>query len=167
MSQTAKTHDEAAMSIDFELDGQPVSAAPGETIWQVAKRAGTDIPHLCYADEPGYRADGNCRACMVEIDGEGALAASCIREPTPGMKVSSASSRAASARKMVFEMLLADQPAREVAHEHDSSFWHWSDHLDLGQSRMPARAAVGTFPSTTPSWMSASFLNRTILTDLS
>ena len=60
--------------IEFELDGKTVSATAGETIWQVAKRVGTDIPHLCYADEPGYRADGNCRACMVEIEGEGASA---------------------------------------------------------------------------------------------
>ena len=50
-------------------------AREGETIWQVAKRQGTDIPHLCYAPEPGYRPDGNCRACMVEIEGERVLAA--------------------------------------------------------------------------------------------
>ena len=61
--------------------------AQGETIWQVAKRHGTDIPHLCYAPEPGYRPDGNCRACMVEIEGERVLAASCIRTPPAGMKV--------------------------------------------------------------------------------
>ena len=51
------------------LDGETVVAAPGETIWQVATRLGTEIPHLCYADEPGYRSDGNCRACMVEVEG--------------------------------------------------------------------------------------------------
>ena len=45
------------------------------------------LPHLCYSDNPGYRADGNCRACMVSIDGERVLAASCIRKPTDGMKV--------------------------------------------------------------------------------
>ncbi len=128
--------------IEFELDGKTVSATAGETIWQVAKRVGTDIPHLCYADEPGYRADGNCRACMVEIEGEGALAASCIRKPTPGMKVSSVAERAENSRKMVFEMLMADQPARDVAHEQDSKFWQWSDQLGLDASRLPARAAI-------------------------
>jgi len=128
--------------IEFELDGKTVSATAGETIWQVAKRVGTDIPHLCYADEPGYRADGNCRACMVEIEGEGALAASCIRKPTPGMKVSSVAERAENSRKMVFEMLMADQPARDVAHEQNSKFWQWSDRLGLDASRLPARAAI-------------------------
>ncbi len=61
-------------AIDFTLNGAPVEAAPGETIWQVADRLGIEIPYLCYAPEPGYRADGNCRACMVEIEGERTLA---------------------------------------------------------------------------------------------
>ena len=53
--------------IQFELDGKHVEAIAGETIWQVAKRQGTEIPHLCYTPEPDYRPDGNCRACMVEL----------------------------------------------------------------------------------------------------
>ena len=100
--------------IQFELDGKMVEAQPGESIWQVAKREGTEIPHLCYSPEPDYRADGNCRACMVEIEGERVLAASCKRMPNVGMKVKSASARAVSARKMVMELLVADQPARRV-----------------------------------------------------
>jgi formate dehydrogenase major subunit len=54
-------------TIPFTLDGKAVEAAEGETIWQVAKREGTRIPHLCHLDKVGYRPDGNCRACMVEI----------------------------------------------------------------------------------------------------
>ena len=103
-------------AITFTLDGREVEARPGETIWQVARRQGTDIPHLCWLPEPGYRADGNCRACMVEIEGERVLAASCIRKPAAGMKVVTASDRARTARRMVMELLLADQPEREVAH---------------------------------------------------
>jgi formate dehydrogenase major subunit len=95
----------------FSLDGIAVEAEIGETIWQVAQRLGTTIPHLCYQPEPGYRADGNCRACMVEIDGERVLAASCLREPVDGMVVRSASARAVAAREMVLELLLADMPA--------------------------------------------------------
>ena len=123
----------------FSLDGTEVSAAPGETIWQVAQRAGTKIPHLCYADEPDYRADGNCRACMVEIEGERVLAASCIREPTTGMKVVTDSTRADSARKMVMELLIADQPARVDAHDPNSKLWHWADYMGLDSSRFPSR----------------------------
>ncbi|OYD80349.1 formate dehydrogenase subunit alpha [Azospirillum brasilense] len=123
----------------FHLDDELVEAHAGETIWQVANRLGTEIPHLCYADEPGYRADGNCRACMVEIDGERAMSASCVRHPTPGMRVRSASENAKFARKMVIEMLVADQPKREEAHDPDSKFWRWADRLEISDSRFPSR----------------------------
>ena len=103
--------------IQFELDGKQVEAINGETIWQVAKRQGREIPHLCYSPEPDYRPDGNCRACMVEIEGERVLAASCKRTPSVGMKVKSASARAVAAQKMVMELLVADQPARETSHD--------------------------------------------------
>src|SRR3970040_2238875 len=115
--------------VKFTLDGREVSAPPDETIWQVAQRLGTAIPHLCYAPEPGYRPDGNCRACMVEIEGERVLAASCIRTPRAGIKVSTGSARAASARHAVFELLVADQPARPHAHDADSKFWQWADRV--------------------------------------
>ncbi len=125
-------------AVSFNLNGQEVEAAPGETIWQVAKRLGVEIPHLCYAPEPGYRPDGNCRACMVEIEGERVLAASCIRMPSAGMKVSSASERAKKSREMVFELLVADQPAREQAHDPQSKFWNWADAVGVEDSRFPA-----------------------------
>ncbi len=127
--------------ITFTLDGREVEAEAGETIWQVARRLGIEIPHLCYSPEPGYRADGNCRACMVEIEGERVLAASCIRKPAPGMKVRTASDRAATARRMVFELLLSDQPPRARAHERDSAFWRWADRVGVAESRFPRREA--------------------------
>src|SRR5438067_13577044 len=114
-------------TITFTLDGEEVQAREGETIWQVAKHQGIDIPHLCYAPEPGYRPDGNCRACMVELEGERVLAASCIRKPAPGMKVKTGSERAKASRKMVFELLIADQPERATSHDPQSKFWAWAD----------------------------------------
>ena len=133
--------------ITFTLNGEEVSAGPDETIWQVAQRQGVEIPHLCYAPEPGYRADGNCRACMVEIEGERVLAASCIRKPSEGMVVKSASERAKKARDLVFELLVADQPKKEVAHDPESKFWNWADTLGVESSRFPAREVVAADPS--------------------
>jgi formate dehydrogenase major subunit len=124
--------------IKFELDGQQVEARVGETIWQVAKRQGREIPHLCYSPAPDYRPDGNCRACMVEVEGERVLAASCKRTPSVGMKVKSASDRAIAAQKMVMELLVADQPARETSHDPDSKFWHWAEKIEVTESRFPA-----------------------------
>lgn len=125
--------------IRFHLDGKAVVAAPGETIWQVAKREGTEIPHLCYTPQPGFRADGNCRACMVEIEGERVLAPSCKRMPTEDMNVISASERARKARALVMELLVTDQPKRAEAHDGDSKFWHWAEALNVTESRFPSR----------------------------
>ncbi|MGE3933128.1 MAG: formate dehydrogenase subunit alpha [Rhodospirillaceae bacterium] len=133
--------------IEFELDGRKVVAMPGETIWQVARRNAIDIPHLCYSPEPGYRPDGNCRACMVQIKGERVLAASCIRQPTAGMVVDTASERASSARRMVFELLVADQPPRAEAHDADSKFWRWADAVGVAQSRFAPKHAPEPDPS--------------------
>src|ERR1700735_4422176 len=124
--------------IKYELHGQQVEARVGETIWQVAKRQGRDIPHLCYSPAPDYRPDGNCRACMVEVEGERVLAASCKRTPSVGMKVKSASDRAIAAQKMVMERWVADQPARGTSHDPDSKFWHWAEKIEVTESRFPA-----------------------------
>ena len=113
------------------LDGREVEAEPGETIWQVAQRNGTKIPHLCWHPAPGYRADGNCRACMVEVEGERVLAASCQRKATAGMQVKTDSERAKKSRRMVFELLLADQPARQESHDPASKFWGWVDAMNI------------------------------------
>jgi len=127
-------------TISFEMDGREVEAQPGETISDVALREDVQIPFLCRLHEPGYRADGNCRVCMVEIEGERTLAASCIRQPTQGMKVKTASNRAKKAREAVFELLIADQPKPESAHDPKSRFWDWVDRLGIQPvSRFPAR----------------------------
>ncbi len=126
----------------FTIDGKVVGARPGETIWQVAQREGIDIPHLCWLPEPGYRADGNCRACMVEVEGERTLAASCIRKPTPDMVVKTATDRAVKARRMVMELLLADQPPREDSPDRISKFWQWAEAQGIETSRFPAHGIL-------------------------
>ena len=121
----------------FILDGRAVQATAGETIWQVAQREGIAIPHLCLRPQPGYRPDGNCRACMVEIEDERVLAPSCQRMPREGMVVHSASERAVSARRVVMELLLADQPARAASPDPQSALWHWADAMGMTGSRFP------------------------------
>ena len=127
--------------ITFTLDGETVSAAPGTTIWEVANGRGLVIPHLCHKPAPGYRPDGNCRACMVEIEGERALAASCVRKPSEGMVVTTSSARAKHARKMVIEMLVADQPERPVSHDRSSRLWDTAEAAGVTESRLPTLEA--------------------------
>ena len=124
-------------TVSFVLDGSKVTALEGESIWQVAKRLGTSIPHLCYSEQKGYRSDGNCRACMVEVEGERTLAASCVRAPAEGMVVNTATARAQKSRKLVFELLAADQPSREAHPDPESSFWKWTDMVGAETGRMP------------------------------
>ncbi|WP_345792419.1 formate dehydrogenase subunit alpha [Thauera sp. JM12B12] len=143
-------------AFELTLDGVRVQAFPGETLWQVARRAGERIPHLCFKDAPGYRADGNCRACMVEIEGERTLAASCIRPAMPDMVVKSASSeRVRNAREGVMTLLLADQPARADSPDRSSHFWEMVDLMaldidapDAPHARLPPRRAAPNPPDT-------------------
>ena len=98
----------APPSVEFKLNDQTVVGFEGESILNAAKRHGIEIPHLCYKE--GMRADGNCRACVVEIKGERTLAPSCCRNVTPGLEVLSQSLRAKKSQEMVLELLLSDMP---------------------------------------------------------
>ena len=98
----------APPSVEFKLNEQSVMGFQGESILNAAKRHGIDIPHLCYQE--GLRADGNCRACVVEIKGERTLAPSCCRNVAPGLEVLSQSLRAKKSQEMVLELLLSDMP---------------------------------------------------------
>src|SRR5579859_971666 len=125
----------AMMPIEFKLNGQTVTGRPDETIIECAKRHGIEIPHLCY--KPGYRPDGNCRACVVEIKGERALAPSCCRFPKDGMEVVTDNSRALLSQKMVLELLMSDMP--EKAYTLNNEVDLWARKLDLGKPRFKAR----------------------------
>jgi formate dehydrogenase major subunit len=122
-------------TIEFSLNGQTIEALPDETIIQAAKRTGTEIPHLCYTE--GLRSDGNCRACMVEIEGERVLAPSCCRKPTAGMVVHSNNERAEKSQKLVLELLLSDMP--EQSYTIDNELAKWANKLNVTAPRFKPR----------------------------
>jgi formate dehydrogenase major subunit len=121
-------------TIRFTLDGREIEAREGESILQAARRHGVDIPHLCYKD--GLRADGNCRACVVEIAGERTLAPSCCRSPRDGMQVQAQSARAVAAQKMVLELLASDMSPVAGA---DSELDFWVEKMGVCAPRFPCR----------------------------
>ncbi|MCP3661447.1 MAG: formate dehydrogenase subunit alpha [Gammaproteobacteria bacterium] len=125
--------------IEFKLNGKPVSATSGESLLQVAQRVGVEIPHLCSTAE--LRDDGNCRACIVEIEGERTLAASCCRTPTEGMVVNSKSPRSRRAQKLVLELLQSDMS--ETRYTHSNELDQWAAELGLGKPRFPSRQQPG------------------------
>ncbi|MCK4494558.1 MAG: molybdopterin-dependent oxidoreductase, partial [Methylococcales bacterium] len=125
-------------TVNFTLDGKAVSAVEGETLLNVAQRHGKEIPHLCYSDK--LRADGNCRACVVEVKGERVLSPSCCRKATEGMDVQTESERAVKSQKMVLELLKSDMPAQaESPYKRDSELDKWVTHLKVGEPRFPSR----------------------------
>ncbi len=123
------------MTVTFTMDGEEVSVEEGTTIWEAAHGRGLTIPHLCHKPSPGYRPDGNCRACMVEVEGERTLVASCIRPVDEGMVVRTDSGRAERSRRLVVELLAADQP--EAPHDRSSHFRAMADATGVAESRFP------------------------------
>ncbi|HXD75050.1 MAG TPA: formate dehydrogenase subunit alpha [Vicinamibacterales bacterium] len=123
------------MAVTFTLNGRAVEGRSDETLLQIAKRNGIEVPHLCYKD--GLRPDGNCRACMVEVKGERVLAPSCCRTPKDGMEVTTDSARAVASQKMVLELLLSDMP--EESYTLGSELDQWAKKLSVGKPRFAAR----------------------------
>ncbi|MGD7034952.1 formate dehydrogenase subunit alpha [Methylotuvimicrobium buryatense] len=125
--------------IGFKLDGEEVFAFEGETILQAAKRHGKEIPHLCYSDN--LRPDGNCRACVVEIEGERVLAPSCCRKPSEGMNIKAESERAVRSQKLVLELLKSDMPKQSQSpYTLKSELDFWAEKMDVGTPRFKGRS---------------------------
>jgi NADH-quinone oxidoreductase subunit G len=90
------------------VDGREVAYAPGQTVIQAAHAAGIDVPHYCY--HPGLSIAGNCRICMVEVEGSPKPQISCKMACADGLKVRTESEIAKQARAGVMEMLLVNHP---------------------------------------------------------
>ncbi len=88
------------------LDGQACEAQHGETILEVATRAGVSIPTLC--DDPRLDGAGCCRICLVEVSGERRLQPACTWEATPDVQVVSSSERIDRHRRVLLGLYAAD-----------------------------------------------------------
>ncbi|RDK07093.1 formate dehydrogenase subunit alpha [Cupriavidus lacunae] len=125
-------------AVTFTLNGREVCAQPGESVLKVAQREGFDVPHLCYKD--GLEPAGNCRACMVEIQGERVLAPSCCRYPAAGMQVQTESDRARRAQRTVLELLQSDMPETDYTRHNELD--QWATKLGIGKPRFAPRERV-------------------------
>tara|TARA_B100001113_G_scaffold207208_1_gene169876 strand:+ start:3888 stop:6647 length:2760 start_codon:yes stop_codon:yes gene_type:complete len=120
--------------IAVKIDGKNYFGNPNETILDVAKKNGIEIPHLCYKE--GMRPDGNCRVCMVEIEGERVLQPSCVRTITDGMTINTNSSRVVSSQKLVLELLSSD--VSDKVYNKKSELADWSEKLGIKRNRFPS-----------------------------
>lgn len=94
--------------IAFTLDGREVRAWRDETIWHAARSHGVTVPHGCLSSAPDFRLEGNCRLCVVEVEGYRTLQPSCLMKVSAGLVIRTDSERAVHARRIVMELLLAD-----------------------------------------------------------
>ncbi len=94
------------MSFHVTIDGSVLDANPGETILDVAKRAGIEIPTLCFHDE--LKPYGSCFICVVEVEGMNRLVPSCATLIAEGMTIQTNSERVRVSRKVCVELLLSD-----------------------------------------------------------
>jgi len=89
------------------IDGQEVSATRGQSILDVARENGIDIPTLCHID--GLSDVGACRLCVVEVKGSNKLFPACMTSIYEGMEVTTDSERLQKHRRMILELLFAER----------------------------------------------------------
>ena len=90
------------------IDGIEVEVPAGTTVMQAAEKLGIEIPRFCYHDK--LSVSGNCRMCLVEVEKQPKLAASCAMSVGEGMVVHTSNQKVKDARKGVMEFLLINHP---------------------------------------------------------
>jgi len=96
------------MTMNITLNGKKIEAEPNQTVLEVARQHGVDIPTLCYHKD--LSPTGNCRMCMVEVKGSRFLQAACVTNIWDGMEIQTHSEKAVKSRKMSLELMLANHP---------------------------------------------------------
>ena len=97
----------------ISLNGRSFPFEPGDTILAAARAAGIDIPTLCWY--PKLPLAGNCRVCLVSVEGQGKLVPSCAAAAAEGMVVQTESPAAVAARRSVLSFLLERYPGEHLA----------------------------------------------------
>ena len=94
-------------TITITINGQKVSARPGQTILRAAQAAGIDIPTLCH--HPALAPIGACRVCLVEVTGQRTLQPACTFPVADRMEVQTESPKVVRARKFVLELIFSER----------------------------------------------------------
>lgn len=92
--------------INLTIDDQKISVPKGTTILQAAKQAGIDIPTLCFLKE--INEVGDCRMCIVEVEGRKGFATSCIQTVEEGMVVHTHTPNVLEARHVILDLIISN-----------------------------------------------------------
>ena len=92
--------------INLTIDDQKVTVPEGTTILQAAKQAGIDIPTLCFLKD--INEVGDCRMCIVEVEGRKGFATSCIQKVEEGMVVHTHTPNVLEARHVILDLIISN-----------------------------------------------------------
>ncbi|MCB2197992.1 (2Fe-2S)-binding protein [bacterium] len=142
------------------IDGKPVEVPDGVTVLWAARKVGVEIPTYCYY--PWFPPQGNCRICLVEVEGMGKLQIACNTPVRDGMVINTNNERVFKARRGVMEFLLIhhplDCPICDQAGECDLQDYGYKYGFPVGRYRHEKR----TFPKTDYGEKIAKEMNRCI-----
>lgn len=99
---------QAVSLVTIYLDGREVRVPEGVTLLEACRMEGIHIPTLCHFE--GLSPWGGCRMCVVEVEGQPNLVASCVTQVREGMRIWASSKRVREARKTNLELLLSNHP---------------------------------------------------------
>src|SRR5512139_4057335 len=121
------------------IDGREVSGHEGMTILEASNLLGIEIPTLCH--HPDLTPTGNCRVCVVEVEGARTLVGACHTPIAEGMVIHTRSLKVLTARKATVELLMAGHTGECVTDEdtHRCGLRKLADQLESGAPRFPMR----------------------------
>ncbi len=94
--------------VNLTIDGTEVKVPKGTTLLEAARQIGIDIPTLCFLK--GINEVGDCRMCIVEVEGRRGFATSCIQKAEEGMVVHTNTPSVVEARRVVLDLILSNHP---------------------------------------------------------
>lgn len=139
------------MMVNLTINNKKISAEAGTTILEAAKQNNILIPTLCYLE--GVHKFGSCRICVVEVEGNKNLQASCITPITEGMVVQTNSKRVRDTRKVLYELMLSDHPkdCLKCARNQNCEFQKLGELIQIQDSRFEGEKSKDYIDSTSPS----------------
>ena len=92
--------------IKLTIDGREIEIEEGKTILEAARKINIDIPTLCFLKD--INEVGECRMCVVEVEGRRGFATSCIQKVEEGMVVHTNTPKVIEARRLVLDLILSN-----------------------------------------------------------
>ena len=92
--------------VSLTIDNQKIQVKEGTTILEAAKQAGIDIPTLCFLKD--INEVGDCRMCIVEVEGRKGFATSCIQKVEEGMIVHTHTPNVLEARHVILDLIISN-----------------------------------------------------------